>query len=394
MVTDMNRRSFIKLTTGGVVLAAGAAIGWRYAERNLFPVPDSALSAWTEAGTPEDISRFVLSYAVLAPNSHNKQPWIADISTAGEIGLSLDTARLLPQTDPFNRQMMMSLGTFLELLVMAAAERGHRAELELFPEGAPGETVDRRRLVTVRLVPDSGTARDPLFAAVLDRRTDRRAYDPSRPVTAAQVATLVEAAAPYEVLAGVVTDPTRVAVIRDIANSAWRSELLTERTFMESAEVLRIGTTEIDRHRDGIVIDDPFVVLLERSGLFDRTVMPAPDSVAMRGQLDEFAEITEATPAYLWIVTTGNSRAQQIDAGRAYVRMNLAGTALGLAMHPNQQALQEFPEVAGDYTAIHNALNAPAPEHTVQMLARLGHLPASEVPLRPSPRRGVAAQIA
>jgi len=389
----MNRRSFIRLAGGGVVLAAGAAADWGYATRNIFPVPDSALSAWADAGTPEDLRRFVLSYAVLAPNSHNKQPWMADLSTAGEIGLSFDTTRLLPQTDPFNRQMMMSLGTFLELLVMAAAERGYRADLELFPEGQPGETVDGRRMVTVRLVGDAAVARDPLFAAVLDRRTDRRAYDAASLVSAGEVAALVAAAAPFDVAAGVVTDPARVAAIRNIANSAWRSELLTERTFMESAEVLRIGTSEIDQHRDGIVIDDPLVVMLERTGLFDRAVMPAPDSIAIRGQLDEFAAITEATPAYLWIVTTGNSRAQQIDAGRAYVRMNLAGTALGLVMHPNQQALQEYPEVAREYTAIHEALDAPAPSHTVQMLARLGHLPAGEGPLRPSPRRGVAAQI-
>lgn len=393
LVPDMNRRSFIRLAGGGIVLAAATAAGWRYSTRNVFPVPDRALSAWAEAGKPEDLRHFVLSYAVLAPNSHNKQPWIADLSAAGEIGLSLDTDRLLPQTDPFNRQMMMSLGTFLELLVMAAAERGYRADLNLFPEGTPGATVDGRRLVTVRLVEDPAAVRDPLFGAVLDRRTDRRAYDPARPVSSDEVAALVSAAAPFAVAAGVATEPARVAAIREIANNAWRSELLTERTFMESAEVLRIGTSEIDRHRDGIVIDDPFVVMLERSGLYDRTVMPAPDSIAIRSQLDEFSAITEATPAYLWIVTTGNTRAQQIDAGRAYVRMNLAGTGLGLAMHPNQQALQEYPEVAGDHAAIHEALDAPTPAHTVQMLARLGRLPAGEGPLRPSPRRGVAAQI-
>ena len=53
--------------------------------------------------------------------------------------------------------------------------------------------------------------------------------------------------------------------------------------------------------------------------------------------------MTAATPAYLWIVSEGNWRAQQIDAGRAYARDALAGKAAGLAMHPNEQALQEHP---------------------------------------------------
>ncbi|MCU0901800.1 MAG: twin-arginine translocation pathway signal protein [Cypionkella sp.] len=390
----MNRRSFIRLAGGGVVVAAAGLAGWQYASRNVFPVPETALAAWAEAGQAQDLGRFVLSYAVLAPNSHNKQPWIADLSVEGEIGLSMDTDRLLPKTDPFNRQMMMGLGTFLELLVQAAAVRGHRADIVLFPEGVPGEHIDSRRMVTVRLIPDANVTVDPLFAAAPDRRTDRRAYDLGQTVTSDEIAALIAAAAPFPLRAGVETDAARVARIRDIANRAWRHEILTERTLMESMEVLRVGTAEIDRHRDGLVIDDPMVVMLERFGLFDRTTPPAPDSMAITAQLDDFAAITAATPAYLWIVTEGNSRAQQIEAGRAYVRMNLAGTALGLSMHPNQQSLQEYPEVASEYTAIHQALNAPAPQFTVQMLARLGRVPQGSAPLRPSPRRGVEAQLA
>jgi hypothetical protein len=394
MGLSMNRRSFIRLAGGGVVVAAAGLAGWQYASRNVFPVPETALAAWAEAGQAQDLGRFVLSYAVLAPNSHNKQPWIADLSVEGEIGLSMDTDRLLPKTDPFNRQMMMGLGTFLELLVQAAAVRGHRADIVLFPEGVPGEHIDSRRMVTVRLIPDANVTVDPLFAAVPDRRTDRRAYDLGQTVTSDEIAALIAAAAPFPLRAGVETDAARVARIRDIANRAWRHEILTERTLMESMEVLRVGTAEIDRHRDGLVIDDPMVVMLERFGLFDRTTPPAPDSMAITAQLDDFAAITAATPAYLWIVTEGNSRAQQIEAGRAYVRMNLAGTALGLSMHPNQQSLQEYPEVASEYTAIHQALNAPAPQFTVQMLARLGRVPQGSAPLRPSPRRGVEAQLA
>lgn len=394
MGLSMNRRSFIRLAGGGVVVAAAGLAGWQYASRNVFPVPETALAAWAEAGQAQDLGRFVLSYAVLAPNSHNKQPWIADLSVEGEIGLSMDTDRLLPQTDPFNRQMMMGLGTFLELLVQAAAVRGHRADIVLFPEGVPGEHIDSRRMVTVRLIPDANVTVDPLFAAVPDRRTDRRAYDLGQTVTSDEIAALIAAAAPFPLRAGVETDAARVVRIRDIANRAWRHEILTERTLMESMEVLRVGTAEIDRHRDGLVIDDPMVVMLERFGLFDRTTPPAPDSMAITAQLDDFAAITAATPAYLWIVTEGNSRAQQIEAGRAYVRMNLAGTALGLSMHPNQQSLQEYPEVASEYTAIHQALNAPAPQFTVQMLARLGRVPQGSAPLRPSPRPGVEAQLA
>jgi hypothetical protein len=72
-------------------------------------------------------------------------------------------------------------------------------------------------------------------------------------------------------------------------------------------------------------------------GLFDRNKFPAPDSRITQGQIKDFDAITAATPAYLWLVTEGNRRMQQVDAGRAYVRVNLAGTAAGL---PEAQSAQ------------------------------------------------------
>lgn len=75
------------------------------------------------------------------------------------------------------------------------------------------------------------------------------------------------------------------------------------------------------------------------------------------------------------------------------MRADFAGTATGLAMHPKEQALQEYREVARSYRAIHTLLGTPAPRDTVQMLARLGYLPASAAPAPPAPH-GLDAQLA
>ena len=377
----MQRRNFIRLVGGGIVTAAGT----------------SALTACSLAEVPPsaelEIRRWALSYALLAPNPHNLQPWLADLHEDGEIVLRLDPARLLPATDPYSRQIVMGAGAFLELLAMAAAERGHRADCTLFPEGEPGARLDGRPWARVRLVADAGTARDPLFAQVLARRTDRRAYDGTRPVAVADAERLRAAIGALPVRFGLTSDEARVAPIRAIAREAWRIELTTEAPMMESMRLLRIGSREIDRHRDGISIVSPFLVAMDRVGLFDRSQFPAPDSQATQGQLKDFDAITASTPAYLWLVTEGNRRAQQVDAGRAYARVNLAGSAAGLAMHPNQQALQEYPEVAQPYRAIRALLDAPDPRYTVQMLARVGHLPAGMAAATPAPRRGLGAQL-
>lgn len=386
----MQKRTFLKLAGGGIVLAAGGA---GLSQMQVFGVPPGAVAAWREAGAPAEIRRFALAHALLAPNPHNMQPWIADLSAAGEIMLRLDTSRLLPETDPYGRQILMGVGAFLELLEMAAASRGHRAAIRLFPDGEPGERLDGRPVAHIRLTPDAAVARDPLFAQIAARRTDRRAYDPARPPAAADIAALRQAVAGLPVRFGATgsDDAARLSAIRDIARAAWRVELTTEAPMMESVRVLRIGSAEIERHRDGIALTSPLVVAMARLGLFDRGSFPAADSAAVKAQLEGFDAITAATPAYFWLVTEGNTRPLQVAAGRAYARVNLAGAGLGLAMHPNQQSLQEFAEVATHYQAIHTLLDAPAPRFTVQMLARLGHRPPGAAPAEPAPRRGLDA---
>jgi hypothetical protein len=391
----MERRRFIQIAGGGVVLAAGACAGC-----SAFEVPASAVEAWRDPPNEMELRRWVLSYALLAPNPHNLQPWLADLGTDGEINLHLDPRRLLPITDPYGRQILMGAGAFLELLSMASAKRGHRVEVTLFPDGEPGAKLDAKPFARLRLIPSPDASSDPLFAQILKRRTDRRAYDPGRLIAAADVARLRAAASDLPVkfgLAGGETDAADsqpVAAIRDIARAAWRIEMTTEAPMMESMRLLRIGDREIDQHRDGVTITSPLVVLMTAFGLFNRSQFPAPDSQATQSQIREFDAITRSTPAYLWIVTEGNRRSQQIDAGRAYVRVNLAATAVGLAMQPNEQSLQEYAEQARPYQSIHALLDAPTPRFTVQMLARLGYLPPRTIPVPPAPRRGLTAQLA
>ena len=395
----MQRRRFIRLAGGGAVFAAASP--WLLAGCSIAEVPPTAIAAWHGPSAEADLRRWVLSYALLAPNPHNMQPWLADLRHEGEIALRLDTQRLLPATDPYGRQILMGAGAFLELLTLAAAERGQRAEIDLFPEGEPGERLDGRAFARVRLVPDGAAASDPRFAHVLQRRTDRRAYDPARPVADTAVQALGAAVGGRAVRFGMAggagthaADRPRLEAIRAIVREAWKIELTTEAPMMESMRVLRFGSAEIDQYRDGITIDSPFLVALAKTGLFDRSKFPGKDSSAITAQIKDFDALTASTPAYLWLVTEGNRRAQQIDAGRAYVRLNLAATSLGLAMHPNEQALQEFPEVAGPYRAIHALLDAPAPRFTVQMLARVGYLPAGSAAAPPAPRRGLERQLA
>jgi hypothetical protein len=384
----MQRRQFIRLAGGGVIVAATATTlaGCSSA------LPPEAMAAWQSPGQAEtDVRRWILSYAILAPHSHNLQSWLVDLSVPDEITLFIDQKRLLPETDPFSRQMMMSQGTFLELLDLAAKQKGLRAEIVLFPQGVfPPTTVDARPTARIRLLADAMVKPDPLFAHILRRRTNRETYELREP-DAAVLQAITASVQPHPFRVGFVgsAQPEALQQHRRIAKDAWRIELVTPRTVMESFQVLRVGPKEIAQHRDGISLNDPMVRALNAVGLFDRSVAPAADDFATTSQIEEFNTRIDSTPAFFWLVTEGNDRVTQVNAGRAYVRAQLAATAAGLSMQPLSQALQEYPEQAVPYADIHQMVGAPAPRFTVQMWARLGFAPLIE----PSPRRGLASHV-
>lgn len=385
--SNMHRRNFIRLTTGGVI--AAATIGTAGLSGCAQNMPADAIEAW-RGPAPElattDVRRWLLSYAILAPHSHNLQSWIADLQTPNEIVLRCDLERLLPETDPLSRQIMMSHGTFLELLDLAAKERGLRADITLFPEGAFGpERLDTRPVAHIRLTPDATVQRDPLFAQILLRHTNRSAYDIARAVPATAWQAMAGAVNQKALNFGHVGSEQAdfLTAHRKIAAEAWRIELTTPRTIMESLDVLRIGENEVAQHRDGLTLLDSKVVWLNRLGLFDRSKAPAPEDFATTSQIKMFNENLDSTPGFLWMVTEGNDRVTQVNAGRAYARVQLAATAQGLVMQPLSQALQEYAEQQTPYADIHTLVGAQQPGKTVQMWARVGYAPA----VSPAPRR-------
>ena len=384
----MQRRNFLRVAGGGSIAAATLVTTTLSACGD--GMPGEALEAWRgpapELAADTDARRWILSYAILAPHSHNLQSWVVDLGTPGEITLSCDLKRLLPQTDPWSRQIMMSHGTFLELLDLAARARGLRADFTLFPQGVFGpDQLDTRPVARIRLTPDAAVAPDPLFAQILRRRTNRSLYDATRPLGTSDWQTLAAAVKPHALRFGQVdgTQQQALAEHRRIAAEAWRIELITPRTIMESFDLLRVGADEIARHRDGLSLTDPMPVLLARVGLFDRARAPAPDSYATTSQIKDFNQKLDSTPGFFWMVSDGNERVTQINAGRAHARVQLAATALGLSMQPLSQALQEYAEQAKTYREIHALAGAARPGQTVQMWARVGYAPA----VSPAPRR-------
>ena len=349
----LTRRKTLALIGGGTIFAAAAGAGGFVATRT----PSKALAPWDRAGTYAEPRRHALSYAILAPNPHNRQPWLVDLRQPDIVVLHRDKERDLPHTDPHARQLTIGLGCFLELMRIAASDSGHGVDIVPFPDGEDGP------VAVARFV--EGTDRDPLFDHVLERRSCKEPFD-DREVPddlAAKLASFAE----------IIRDPKMVAEIRTLSWAAFEREMYTPRTMKESVDLMRIGKSEINANPDGIDLGGAFLEILNLVGVLTREAQLDPDSQGFKEGVKMFREMMAATPAYAALTTPGNSRVDQIEAGRRWLRLNLATTALGLSLHPISQALQEYPEMAEHYTRVHKLLAQPG--HTVQMLGRLGYGP-------------------
>lgn len=377
------RRAVLKTGAAMVLIAAAGAVGWA-----LTRAPGAAREPWRAARDGFGDPRLdALAYAILAPNPHNMQPWRVRLEGDDALDIHCDLDRLLPETDPPNRQITIGFGCFLELLRLAAAEKGFRAETAYFPEGEPWPTLDERPIARVRFLADSAIAGDRLFAEALRRRTSRAPFDTGRPV-APSTLDAVTAESVAGVASAATSDPAQVETLRELAVDAWRIEWSNPPTRRESIEVTRIGKREINADPWGLALAGPMMEALNAAGSLTRAKMDEPGALAYDQSMRFYERACRTAMAFIWTTTANNTRRDQLESGRAWARMQLAANARGLSVQPLSQALQEYPAMAPLYAKAHDLL-AGGEGRTVQMLARLGYADAPP----PAPREPLAAKL-
>lgn len=384
-----SRRQFIRIIgIGGAVAALGAGgLTWAGSRGGM---PESAIAPWQGPGEGLTDPRLrAAAVAMLAPNPHNLQSWTVRLHGDDRLSLHVDLTRLLPDTDPFGRQILIGQGTFLELFRMAAAAEGWRAEMTLLPEGAfPPDRLDGRPVADIRLVRDTSLRLDPLFAHHRNRRSIKEVFDTGQPVSDSELAA-VAAHAGDGFAFPTTRDPSRRQALRDLAEQALAKEIETPRTLKESVDLMRIGPAEVAANPDGIDLLGPMMWWGSRLGFVSRQDILTPGTQSFQVGLDMARDQAQSAMAFGWLVTPDNSRLSQLTAGMRYLRLNLAATAAGVAMHPMSQLLQEYPEMAELQRDFLDTVGIETPQH-VQMLVRFGH---AERP-GPSPRRPVHAIVA
>ncbi|WAC93800.1 Acg family FMN-binding oxidoreductase [Mycobacterium sp. Aquia_213] len=120
-----------------------------------------------------DVVQGAVALACRAPSYHNSQPWLWRLDRAG-LHLYLDPARVV-QTDPAERQALISCGAALDHLRVAMAAAGWNAHVSHCPDPNNVEHLASITLTEMTVVTEEQRRRAD---AIATRRTDRLPFDP------------------------------------------------------------------------------------------------------------------------------------------------------------------------------------------------------------------------
>ncbi len=166
-------------------------------------------------------------------------------------------------------------------------------------------------------------------------------------------------------------------------------EAKTPRTWEETRIWFRYSERQRRQQRDGLSLPqagiDGIARLLAERYLHDGDPKRWHGRRYIDSGLRAFRDGIYSARGLVFLRSATNSQLDWLLAGRAFARVHLALTGLGLTCQPNSQVLQEFPEMAGVQAEFNRLLGVEEPAK-IQMAVRVGRARAAYVARRRDPQ--------
>jgi nitroreductase len=310
--------------------------------------------------TPDsDQIKSLLSYAVLAPSSHNTQPWRFEI-TDGTVSMFADRKRALPVNDPDDRELSISCGCALMNLRVAAAHEGLGVTFDITPDSADDDLLAE---ISFNKADSAPIEEAELFKSIEGRRTYRKRFqskDVPRRLLDSLSAVALEEGARLEAIESEQNRQKTAALISEgdsiqWSNPSWRRELAA---WMHPR-----------RRGDGLTV--PGIV-----APIAQVVVRTFDMGNGVGAKDK--QLADESPVLVVLNTSGDNVDDWLAAGQALEKTLLTAHSKGLQASYLNQPIQ----VASLRPKLQNLMSQPG---FPQILLRMG-FPEDEIDAAPRRR--------
>ena len=325
---------------------------------------DVKIEDFFELQTAQEKLSFLLNFAVLAPSSHNSQPWSFRV-TNNEIKIYADMARSLPASDTNNRQLLISLGCVLENILTAAEYYGYEVKVSLL-----SDTADNSCIASIVFSEAQNYIRPKHHAifTIPKRRTNRTKYDNRPPEE--DFIQWVSSLASENTQFFLITNKTNKDAIADIVIEAGISA-------MESTDFRH----ELSHYVKNNYTSSPIGMPLYGFGVPGPISLIAPFMMKFVNMNKVNAKtdsdvLKNYTPAVLVIATRDDTRKEWLETGALYERIALEAERRGLSTAPSAAVIQ----IGELYKKLQETLKT---NYRPQFFARVGY---AKDTTKPSPR--------
>lgn len=296
----------------------------------------------------DDIRCKIIKYAILAPNTHNIQPWKIRLDSTDGFYLYIDENRLLRHTDPDLRHIYMSQGTFLETLKIAATNFKHKCNITLLPEGIPSiENPDQYPVAYVQFEKDNSLKTHGLFAYITKRCTSHAVFDGEK-IPEKDIKSLAESN--YLQNEGYDFKTFNSSAIMDkmtdILIRAMKIQTNTAGPHSETIKMIRFRKKDLYTQQDGFSFQDLGVTGF-RLYLAEHFATPGMANSAFfkKNVMRSFGMMARSAKAFCVIYAPEDTRETQILSGQLFCSSYLKATQLGLALQPMDHVFQKYKEL-------------------------------------------------
>jgi hypothetical protein len=176
---------------------------------------------FTVQATPEDKIRFLLRYAILAPSTHNSQPWKFKVLRSS-CQIYADRAVKIEKGDPQKRDLFISLGCCIENLVTAASYFGVYDRVVLHGDGNLDHPVAEVFFTHLEEgVPATNETYSKRLVAI-KKRVNARGQFEQNPVSDAMQTLLRNTNTYPGIQVDLITDKTRIQELADLTTQGLR----------------------------------------------------------------------------------------------------------------------------------------------------------------------------